>query len=359
MLGMSVTQPSAEVNARTDEMSGSRLPKELASTTALDSMTQQDSRNHTRTHSNSPLHWRDAKEPRKFITVGEFQERTMSKASMQHQRAQYIDSIINIPELFEDILSQLSFLDLVIATGVNTAFREFILGSERLQRRLFLLPNKPQGTRRQRKFFDKSGIYGPFLESYDCLEVLGDLNPSPVTLCPFLLEPSHSPRTAHLSTRAAEAHFWPRMYLTDPPCAHAFINFTYNGTNTEGMYVLIEAGRSIYRRGGVTFAAIEEALSQLGGVKVSYGALSKSKRTTGKREERHVTPTLRQTTVARQVARCEKHYKCKLYMDLRATTIKLHGEPVVSGEMTSRSMIPVGGIQALYGMNARKIRFED
>jgi hypothetical protein len=64
------------------------------------------------------------------------------------------------------------------------------------------------------------------------------------------------------------------------------------------------------------------------------------------------------TTVAEQVERCEKRFKCKLSLVQKDTTIKLHGDPVLSEESTS-SMIPVGGREALYGMKARNIRFED
>ena len=182
-----------------------------------------------------------------------------------------MESFVTVPELFEELLDQLPFLDLVIATGVNATFRNFIASSQRLQRKLFLLPNKPCGSKEHRRRFDKKGIFGAYMSSNTCLDASANLDSPPVTLCPFLLEPSHSPRTAHLSIRAAKARFWPFMYLTQPPCVHAHVQFAYGGINEHGMYVLVEAGRTIYRRGGVTLAAIEEALSQSGSVQVSRG----------------------------------------------------------------------------------------
>jgi len=124
------------------------------------------------------------------------------------------------------------------------------------------------------------------------------------------------------------------------------------------VYVLVEAGRSIYLRDGVTFAAIQEALEQPGSVQVSHGRVVTS--TGGRRKigQKHEDRPKYNTTVAAQVERCEMRFKCKLSLVLKDTTIKLHGDAVISEESTS-SMIAVGGREALYGMSARKIRFED
>ena len=121
--------------------------------------------------------------------------------------------------------------------------------------------------------------------------------------------------------------------------------------------MLVEAGRSIYRRDGVTLTAIQEALEQSGSVKVSHGVLVGSQRGRLKVGRKQAHQPVYNTTVKAQVARCEKRYKCKLSLVLKETTIKLHGDPVISEEGTG-SMVPVGGIQALY-MSARKIRFKD
>lgn len=268
-----------------------------------------------------------------------------------------VDSLLNIPELFEEVLAQLPFLDLVIATGVNTTFRKFIFSSQRLKRNLFLLPKKPQGSRKQRKHLDANGIFGAFISHDDCLYGFAELNSPSVSLCPSILEPSHRLRTAHLSTRVAEAQLWPHVYLTNPPCVHTHVYFTYGGANSDGVYVLVEAGRSIYRRDGVTLAAIHEALEQSGSVKVSHGKLVESQHGRIKVGQKRVHRPVYNTTVNAQVAICEKRYKCKLSLVLKDTTIKLHGDPVISEEDTG-SMVPVGGIQALY-VSGRKVRFED
>lgn len=158
-------------------------------------------------------------------------------------RSAPVNSLINIPELFEEILAQLPFLDLVIATGVNTTFRDFIFSSQRLKRKLFLLPKTPQGSRKERKHLDKNGIFGLFMSHDDCLNGLAALNSPSVTLCPFLLEPSHQLRMAHLTTRVTKAQRWPHVYLADPPCAHAHVYFTFGGTNSKGVYVLVRKRR--------------------------------------------------------------------------------------------------------------------
>jgi hypothetical protein len=49
--------------------------------------------------------------------------------SSRLQRTAPLNSFINIPELFDEVLAQLPFLDLVIATGVNITFRKFIFSS--------------------------------------------------------------------------------------------------------------------------------------------------------------------------------------------------------------------------------------
>ena len=121
--------------------------------------------------------------------------------------------------------------------------------------------------------------------------------------------------------------------------------------------MLVEAGRSIYRRDGVTLTAVREALEQSGSVKVSHGVLIGSNRGRLKVGQKYAHQPVYNTTVKAQVAGCEKRYKCKLSLAQKETTIKLHGDPVISEEGTGL-MVPVGGIQALY-MSARKVRFKD
>lgn len=254
-------------------------PQELASTTAF-RFTTPPHTHCTLTQEHYPLQRRPSQNLLATVMVGDSRNAklaVMLKSSLP-QCTTPVDALLNVPELFEEVLAQLPFLDLVIATGVNTAFRKFTFSSQRLKRKLFLLPTKPHGSRKQRKHLDTNGIYGAFMSFGDCLNGSTGLNSPAVSLCPSLLEPSYRPRTAHLSTRAAEAQLWPHVYLTNPPCVHAHVYFTYGGTNSEGAYVLVEAGRSIYRRDGVTLTAVREALEQSGSVKVSHGVLIGSNR---------------------------------------------------------------------------------
>jgi hypothetical protein len=265
-----------------------------------------------------------------------------------------MDSIINLPELFEEVLHQLPFLDLVMATGVNHTFRNFISGSQKLQRKLFQLPSPPPKSEKEQKHFNKSGVFGSWLDQDICLSLATRQAPPTVVLCPFLLEPSCIPNTpvAHLTSQAAEASFWPNMYLTDPPCAHAQIFFSYfgiYGVHRE-KHITVEAHRAVYRWDGVTLITIEEALSQAGAVTIRK---RNGKRSIGVR-------TIHGTTLSAEVERLQERYRCELSMDVRATTISLHGIPVRSKEAPFVVMPMKGlqGVPATWG-GARKIRFED
>lgn len=265
-----------------------------------------------------------------------------------------MDSIINLPELFEEVMYQLPFLDLVIATGVNHTFRNFISSSPKLQRKLFQLPSLPPKSEKEQGHFSKQGIFGRYLNQDICLSFGTGKKPPTLVLCPFLLEPDCEPNTpiAHLTARAAEANFWPNMYLTDPPCAHAQIFFSYIGMY--GVYgekqIIVEPYRAVYRWNGVTLMTIEEAISQDGAVTIKKG---NGKRVTGAR-------TIHGTTLSAEVERHQKLYRCELSMDVRATTISLHGIPLRSEEAPF-VMMPMKGLQgvsAAWG-GAHKIRFED
>jgi hypothetical protein len=265
-----------------------------------------------------------------------------------------MDSIINLPELFEEVLHQLPFLDLVIATGVNHTFRNFISSSPKLQRKLFQLPSFPPRSEAEQKHFSKQDIFGRGFKQDICLNFGTGGKPATVTLCPFLLEPDCEPNTpiAHLTARAAEANFWPNMYLTDPPCAHAQIFFSYIGIY--GIYgekqMTVEAYRTVFRWEGVTLTTIEEALSQTGAVTIRK---RNGKRNIGVR-------TIHGTTLSAEVESHQERHRCELSMDVRATTISLHGIPIRSDE-ASFVMMPMKGLQgvtATWG-GARKIRFEN
>jgi hypothetical protein len=142
------------------------------------------------------------------------------------------------------------------------------------------------------------------------------------------------------------------MYLTDPPCAHAQLFFSYIGSyGIHGeKHITVEAYRAVYRWDGVTLVTIEEALSQSGAVTIRE---RKGKRMIGVR-------TIHGTTLSAEVESHQKLYRCELPMDVRATTIRLHGILVRSEEAPFVMMHMKGlqGVPAAWG-GARKIRFED
>lgn len=262
----------------------------------------------------------------------------------------HIDKVANIPELMEEILFQLPFLDLVLATGVNYTWRNIIYSSAKLQRKLFRLPSKELFGKR---FVDKHGVVGRRMNQKQCLD--NDNEGWTATLCPFLLAPGYgyNYRSAFLTERAARATFWPYMYLTNPPCAHAHVDFTYKGVSKYGTLIIVEGGRSLYRRDGVTIVAIEEALYQSGAVKVK--AIAKN--------SQHTPQTawgtcIQKTTMWAQIAFCEKVYKCKLAIDFAETQIRLHCNPVAP-EGTIRLAVPYRFKHMSTAVPVRKIKFED
>lgn len=229
-----------------------------------------------------------------------------------------MENLINTtPELFETILDFLPFLDLVMTSGVNRAFHNFITtSSPKLRRKLFLLAVKDPNS--QEDDVDKWGIIG---RRKLCQEML--FRPPKqrnVAICPYLLNrSSHYMRAAHLSRRAVEAEFWPDVFLTNPPCAHAVVSFTYSCTLKDGRVVSLEGTRSLFRKRGVTLVAIEEALSQRGLVKGKESGMDRAYK-------------MQNTTLYAQIPRWEKRFGCTLELDRQQTIIKLHGDPLPTEE---------------------------
>lgn len=261
-----------------------------------------------------------------------------------------MDSVGNIPELLEEILIELPFLDLVTATRVNHTWRNLIYSSVRLQRTLFSRPTRAPATEDN---VDKHGTVGRRMRQKDCL--YNKTKKWTATLCPFLLTPGFDHRSAHLTERAARAASWPYMHLTNPPCAHAHVYFTYKGISKYGTLILVEGGRSLYRWDGVTMVAIDEALYQSGTVVVRE--IVRSSRT---RSEHHVLPRkrLHNTTLSAEVAFCKKRYRCKMAIDVAETRIRLHCETRVPDSATI-SVIPFRFKHMVYAEPAHKIRFEE
>lgn len=261
-----------------------------------------------------------------------------------------MDSVGNIPELLEEILIQLPFLDLVTATRVNHTWRDFIYSSVRLQRKLFSRPTRAPA---QEDDVDKHGMIGRWKSHKYCL--YNKTKKWTATLCPYLLTPGYDRRSAHLTERAVRADSWPYMHLTNPPCAHAHVYFTYKGISEDDTLVIVEGGRSLYRWDGVTIAAIDEALYQSGAVKVREIVRWSSTQSEPKVLLRQ---WLQNTTLSAEVASCEEYYSCKMAIDVAETRIRLHCETRVPDGVASY-VVPFRFKPMVYAVPGRKIRFEE
>jgi hypothetical protein len=227
------------------------------------------------------------------------------------QSLQAMDSVINTAELLEAILDRLPFLDLVLATGVNHRFRDFINGSKKLKRKLFVLPVASTNHKS-----NKCGVIGSRITQAELVE-----NPieEPVDLLPSLLENSAIPQTAHLSERALQATLLPcNKYLTQPPCAHMTVHFTYVCVTPDETHVQLEATRSSYRKKGITLLSIQQMLFQNGAVKFRSGDRKKFKNDQGR--FRH------NTTMHHEIELAERFYGGKMKIQLAQTTIGLYAK---------------------------------
>jgi hypothetical protein len=229
-----------------------------------------------------------------------------------------MDTVINTAELFEAILEQLPFLDLVLASGVNHRFRDFINRSKKLKRKLFILPaasakHKP----------NKCGVIGSSTTQEDLLE-----NPiqEPINL-PSLLVNSAIPQTAHLSERAVKTTFLPYdKYLTQPPCAHITVHFTYVCITPDQTHVQLEATRSSYRKKGVTLLSIRQMLFQSGAVKMRSGDRKQFKINQGSFRYNK--------TIYDEIELAERFYGCKMKIHLAQTTIGLYANVLPEADKT-------------------------
>jgi len=141
-----------------------------------------------------------------------------------------MDAVFKINELFEAILDQLSFLDLVLATGVNHHFRRFIDRSKKLKRKLFIPP--VASTKHK---LNKHGVIGSSVTQEDLRD---SPIPEPVSLLPYFLVNSTLSQTANLSERAVKAASLSyKKHLTNPPCAHLTVHFTYVCVAPDGTHI--------------------------------------------------------------------------------------------------------------------------
>jgi hypothetical protein len=232
--------------------------------------------------------------------------RTRKKESLNATYA-----VINTAELLEIILDQLPFLDLVIAATVNYRFRDCINGSKKLKRKLFI--HHVASTKHK---LNKHGVIGSLITQADLWD-----SPiqEPVNLLPSLLENSTIPQTAHLSERAVKVAGLPYdKYLTNPPCAHLTVHFTYVCVAPDDTHIQLEAIRSSYRAKGATLLSVQKMLFQCGTVKVWCGER--------KGFQKHACIFERQTTMRDQIEHYEQLYDCKMRISLPQTTLYLYAD---------------------------------
>jgi len=233
----------------------------------------------------------------------------MKKLTTSNESLRARDAVLATHELFETILDQLPFLDLVLVTRVNQYFHRFIGRSKKLKRKLFILPIA--STKHE---LNKYGVVGSSITQESLME---DPILEPVNLLPYFLVNSSFPKTAHLSERAVRSTCLPYdKHLTNPPCAHLTVHFTYVCVAPDGTHIQLEAIRSSYRAKGVTLLSVEQMLAQRGAVKVLCGQRTKFKAQNG---------SLRtDSTMHDEIDHFERLYDCKMKIHLPQTTLTLY-----------------------------------
>jgi hypothetical protein len=189
-------------------------------------------------------------------------------------------------ELIELILSDLPLLDIIAASAVNKTFRNVILNSPMLQRKLFLRPTNalPRYWLPLEQYHDRtlfrtvtvdpdSSIFQPTSESRL------DQHNFPlrvVSTCPLLKRPneakgswtpyetfhqsikwnslSTSPHQWYLLPTKEASGRWKQMFLTDPPRKSVQCTLRWEGWFRVVLDITLEATRYVYRQAGVTFA---------------------------------------------------------------------------------------------------------
>jgi hypothetical protein len=244
-------------------------------------------------------------------------------------------------ELIELILSHLSPFDVAAATSVNHTFRNAILNSLTLRRKLFLRPKNalPQYWLRLQLFPIRT-LFRAATVDPDSLE----FEPTPesrfkrdeyrlplkvVSTCPLLERPNEAQgfwatykksqeklKWNQLSTSPHQWYFlppkeingpWKQMYLTDSPCKTVRCTLRWEGLVHGEVDITVEATRDIYRQSGVTFADLfDDTCSMLGPVII---------RTDDKNEHFMTMPregggyecSVPRTTLHKQIERCKEN----------------------------------------------------
>lgn len=224
------------------------------------------------------------------------------------------DKVFRTPELLEVILSNLSAIELVKASGVSKSFWAVMKTSPIIQSKLFLRPVEPMTTIEMS--VSPVGSSTGSLKPHEYVVV----EPSPLLqvkdpwVCPLAerLPPQYRGDTASLNARVINAPFWTNMYLTNPPCTEADIRFSYSSFHPtsrtpHARHYRITAWHHIHRENGITFGTLMEAACLEGGIEIEeHGSL-------------HGRPSwnwFTKDSVADQVMKCENEGQCcKLQLD--------------------------------------------
>lgn len=199
-----------------------------------------------------------------------------SAASPLHAVAASVSKVVCTAELLEAILSHLPVLDLVVATGIDKAFRTLILSLPTLRRNLFLLPRIEEPEKMRIKLYTQDG------ETRQRDEYIK------TTLCP-LLRLRYSRRAAFERYRGEEADIeykalgafaWSKMYLTNPPCTTVDVQLGFSGQDPRDVIEEVAplsrhdscyVRRTIHDQQGVTFDALFEVPYMKGKVRRLIG----------------------------------------------------------------------------------------
>lgn len=190
------------------------------------------------------------------------------------------DLVFGTAELFEAILTELPFFDLVVASGVNHRFRDFVTGSRKLQQQLFLLPVPDPARCDQQKgpAQERQGALSPYnsddsdaneLNSLDFHE-FGDVCPILDLLTDnlYIGRNYKSVRTL-LQQRLGKTGSWRRMYLTRPPLKLVSFDEVYVVDRTDGSTVTYKTSHLAEHDEGVKFSHIDEEAHKHASVYVS------------------------------------------------------------------------------------------
>jgi len=247
--------------------------------------------------------------------------------------------------LVELILSFLPLPDIVKLSRVNKTFRNTILNSVTLRRKLFLpatdaspqywLPLEryiPTTSQTCQTLFRTVTVDADSLIFEPTLTPRIDSNDLPlriVSTCPLLERPSEaqgsrarcetsfdklewhqfstSPNQWFLLPTKNITGVWKQMFLTNPPCKSVRCTLLCEGWVHGVLDITLEATRHVYRQAGVTFAdLIDDTCSMLGSVVIHTACDDEHWLTVPRKGGRYICK-VPMTTLHEQIERCKKN----------------------------------------------------